>query len=158
MRVFLAGIIQGSLQQTNIHNQDWREELRRIILQHHPQAEIYCHYQQHPRSITYDLPDILSTLEDGNRRAAQADVLLCYLPEASMGTAVEMYVAYKAGAVVLTITPMSSNWIVRAYSDRVFPDLQAFEQFLAGNGLESLLQSKSSQHSGPTHETSAGTD
>ena len=142
MKVFIAGIIQGSLVEPRIHRQDWRRRVRGAIRRHHPDAEVYCHYEAHPCSIEYELPEILATLADGNRRAAATDVLVAYLPEASMGTAVEMYLASQAGAVVVTITPMRANWVVRAYSDRILPDLEAFEEFLADGGLGRLLAQK----------------
>ncbi|KKL96236.1 hypothetical protein LCGC14_1846520, partial [marine sediment metagenome] len=131
MKVFLAGIIQGSIKEPRIHPQDWREPVRRAIERHCPRAEVYCHYQAHPDSIRYELPEIIATLEDGNRRAAEADVVVAYLPEASMGTGLEMYLGKSAGAVVVTITPMAANWVVRAYSDRILSDLDALERFLS---------------------------
>jgi len=142
VKVFLAGIIQGSIAEARIHDQDWRAPLRRAIERHCPAAEVYCHYEAHPDSIAYDLAELTETLADGNRRAAEADVVLCWLPAASMGTAIEMYLAAKAGAVVLTITPMAANWVVRAYSDRTFPDLPALERFCQAGGLDELLREK----------------
>jgi len=142
MKVFLAGIMQGSLRAERIHRQDWRGRIRQAIRRHCPQAEVYCHYERHPRSIRYALPEIVATLEEGNRLAAEADALVCWLPEASMGTAVEMHVAGRAGAAVIAITPMGANWVVRAYSDRIVPDLAAFERFLAEGGLAALVEAK----------------
>ncbi|MHC4718346.1 MAG: hypothetical protein ACYS5V_15345 [Planctomycetota bacterium] len=139
---FLAGIIQGSLTEPRIHRQDWREPIRDALARHYPDADVYCHYQAHPNSITYDLPDIIATLEDGNVRAAESDVVICWLPAASMGTGLEMYLAHKAGAVVIAVTPMAANWVVRAYSDRILPDLDALDTFLASGELEELLQAK----------------
>jgi len=142
MKVFLAGIIQGSLVEAEIHEQDWREPLKRALADHLPDAEVYCHYSEHPHSITYDLPDIRRTLAEGNRRAAACDLLIAYLPGASMGTAIEMHEAARNGAAVLAITPLKANWVVRAYSDEIFPDIPAFERFLAVGGLEKLLLRK----------------
>ena len=142
MKVFLAGIIQGSIRQAKIHPQHWREPIRQAFRRHLPDAEVYCPFEVHPDSIHYDLPEIVATIEDGNRRAAEADVVVCWLPEATMGTAVEMYAASRAGAVVVAITPMSLNWVVRAYSDRILPDLEALERFLAAGQLEALLAEK----------------
>ncbi len=142
MKVFLAGIIQGSICEPRIHQQDWRAAVRAILTRRLSHAQVYCHYEAHPNSITYELPDILTTLEDGNSRAAAADLVICYVPEASMGTAIEMYLAKKAGAIVLTISPMAANWVLRAYSDRIFPDLDGFETFLGNGELEALRKSK----------------
>jgi hypothetical protein len=44
--------------------------------------------------------------------------------------------------MVLTITPLAANWVVRSYSDRVFADLIGLEAFLAQGGLEELARQK----------------
>ena len=139
MKVFLAGIIQGSIPAARIHDQDWRGPIRRVLKKHLPDADVYCHYSAHPNSITYDLPEIRATLADGIRRAAECDLLVAYVPAASMGTAIEMHEAARGGAVVLTISPLRANWVLRAYSDRLFADADELEAFLAGGGLDELF-------------------
>ena len=145
MNVFLAGIIQGSLVEADIHDQDWREPIKRALAAHVPDADVYCHYSHHPNSITYGLEDIRRTLAEGNRRAGECDLLIAYVPSASMGTAVEMHEASRSGAVVLTVTPLAANWVIRAYSDEVFPDVDAFERYLASGGLDETMQCKREQ-------------
>ena len=142
MRIFLAGIIQGSKVAAEVHPQDWRDAVKAVITRHLPKADLYCHFSEHPDSIAYELPEIRETFTEGNRRAAACDVLVAYLPAASMGTAIEMHEAARSGAVVLTISPMAANWVIRAYSDAIFSDLSAFEAFLAGGGVEALLRRK----------------
>jgi len=142
MNVFLAGIIQGSKVEAAIHDQDWREGIRAALARCAPQAKVYCHYSEHPNSITYELPQIRSTLAEGIRRAAESDLLIAYLPSASMGTAIEMHEACHAGAAVLTLTPLTANWVVRAYSDRIFPDVESFEAFLASPEFPALMEAK----------------
>ena len=142
MKVFLAGIIQGSLIESEIHQQDWREAIQAALAAHLPDADVYCHYSHHPQSIGYELADIRQTLAEGNRRAAECDLLIAYVPEASMGTAIEMHEAYARGAAIVAITPMSANWVVRAYSDRIVADLAAFEALAAGGELARLVAAK----------------
>ena len=142
MKVFLAGIIQGSNVAAEIHHQDWREPIRRLLERYAPRAEVYCHYSNHPDSITYDLPRIIETFDDGVARAIDCDVLIAYLPSASMGTAIEMYEAHRAGAAVVAVTAMAANWVVRAYSDRIVPDLAGLEGLFASGDMEKLLASK----------------
>ncbi len=142
MDVFLAGIIQGSKIEAEIHDQDWRGPIKAAIAKYLPTANIYCHYGRHPQSITYELPDIRETLADGNRRAAACDLLVAYIPSASMGTAIEMYEAARAGATVVAITPMNANWIVRAYADRILTDIDSFERFAASGELQRLTEAK----------------
>jgi len=142
MKVFLAGIIQGSLVEAAIHDQDWRGPVRAAIEKHLPGAEIYCHFSRHPDSIRYALPAIRATFEQGLRQAIASDVVVAYLPSASMGTAIEMYEAARAGAVVLTVGPLAANWVVRLCSDRIVPDVAALEALLAAGELDSLIEAK----------------
>jgi len=142
VKVFLAGIIQGSLVAAEIHPQDWRGPVVEAIRRHVPDADIYCHYSEHPDSIAYDLPRIRSTLNEGVERARRSDLLVAYLPSASMGTAIEIYEAARSGAVVVTITPMAANWVLRGYSDAILPDVASLERFLADGGLDVLLAAK----------------
>jgi len=58
--------------------------------------------------------------------AAASDLLIAFVPTASMGTALEMYVAHERGVPVVTISPLAENWVVRALSRRVYPDLPDF--------------------------------
>lgn len=139
MKVFLAGIIQGSLVEETIHAQDWREPIGRALAEHLGQVDLYCHYTAHPNSIAYDGEKIRHTFDDGVDRARSADLVIAYLPSASMGTAIEIYEAYRAGAVVVSITPMAANWVVRLYSHAIVPDIAAFEAFLADGKLDQLL-------------------
>ncbi len=139
MVVFLAGIIQGSIPKDTIHDQNWREAIKTVLARHAPESRIYCHYTEHPNSITYDGEKIVQTFEDGLRRAVNADLVIAYLPEASMGTAIEMYEASSNNVPVICITPLEANWVVRIYADRTFPDLAGFEQFLASGELAQLL-------------------
>ena len=140
MNVFLAGIIQGSLVEATITPQDWREPIKQTLARHLPGAEVYCHYSEHPTSITYDLPEIRGTLTDGIARAAACDLLIAYVPSASMGTAIEMYEAWSGGATVVTITPLAANWVIRAYSHHIVADMAAFEAFAADGGLARLIE------------------
>jgi hypothetical protein len=142
MKVFLAGIIQGSKVEATIHGQDWRAPIKAALARHAPGAEVYCHYTAHPNSIAYDLPEIRSTFAEGVRQAVESDLIVAYLPSASMGTGIEMHEASQAGAVVLTVTPMAANWVVRAYSDRIFPDLESLEAFLGSEEFPRLMEAK----------------
>jgi len=144
VNVFLAGIIQGSLVEATINSQDWREPIKQTLARHVPQAEIYCHYSEHPNSITYGLPDICATLADGLDRAAACDLLIAYVPGASMGTAIEMHEAWRGGALVVAITPLAANWVIRAYSHRIVADMAAFDALAASGELARLVEERQS--------------
>ncbi len=137
MRIFVAGIMQGSRQDDEICDQEYRTAIREIILRRHPDAEVVCPMELYPDSPGYDYERGKETFLDLSQRASQADVLVAYLPEASMGTAVEMWQAHGAGAKVLAISPMVDNWVVKFLSDRVFGTMEEFEEFVASDGLAS---------------------
>ena len=138
MNIFLAGIIQGSKVGEDIHAQDWRGPIIEAVGRHLPEAEVYCHFTEHPNSITYEADKILATFQDGLRRVIAADLVIAYIPSASMGTAIEMYEAKRNGTPVVSITPMETNWVVRLYSDKIFPNTESFEQHLADGGAEEM--------------------
>jgi len=143
MRIFLSGIIQGSRQGKDIHTQDYRSVLKGVLHRHAPDADLVCPIDLHPRSVDYDEAQARETFDDMVRLAQEADVVVAYLPEASMGTAVEMWEAHKRGALVLTVTPMHENWTIKFLSTRVFPGLDAFESFITSGELSRLLVERS---------------
>ena len=53
--------------------------------------------------------------------------------------------AARRGAVILTISPLRANWVLRAYSDVLLPTLAEFEAFLAAGELKSLLKARGSK-------------
>ena len=79
-------------------------------------------------------------LADGLDRAAACDLLIAYVPSASMGTAIEMHEAYRGGALVVAITPLAANWVIRAYSHRIVADMAGFEALVASGELARLVE------------------
>ncbi|MCK5113547.1 MAG: hypothetical protein KAR11_02145 [Phycisphaerae bacterium] len=146
MNIFLAGIIQGSKVGEDIHAQDWRGPIIAAVERHLPGAKTYCHFTQHPNSITYEPDKILATFEDGLQRAVAADLVIAYIPSASMGTAIEIYEAKRNNTPVISITPMETNWVVRLYSDKIFPDTESFEKYLAAGGADEMKKAIGNSH------------
>ncbi len=141
-RLFLSGVIQGSNVDDAHHSQDYRDRLRALIRGVHPEAEVICPVELNPGSAEYSQEIARSTFFRELELAASADVAVAYAPVATMGTAVEMYRASDAGALVFTITPMAHNWLVRFISDRVFPDLDTFEAFVRDGGIAAALAAR----------------
>ncbi len=126
MRVFIGGVMQASRVDDDIEDQGYRNELGAALNARWPELEVVDPLALHPNSVTYDDAAAKATLFALMELATGCDVLIAYVPQASMGTALEMYVAYQKGIPVITITPMRANWVVRALSTRVFPDTAAF--------------------------------
>jgi hypothetical protein len=131
MRVFLAGIMQGSHLGAVLHNQQYRQRLRDLLQRHLPQAEIYDPLADHGNSLEYDDERGRRVFFHHARLAAEVDVVVAVVPEATMGTAIEMWQAYQAGRAVLTISPLLHNWVVRFLSHEVYADVDEFERALA---------------------------
>jgi PncC family amidohydrolase len=127
--------MQGSRRDDDICAQDYRTAIREVVLRHYPDAEVVCPFELFPTSVGYGYAEGRQTFLELAERATEADILVAYLPEASMGTAIEMWQAYGAGAQILTISPMADNWVVKFLSDRVFDSIEAFADFVAGDGL-----------------------
>ena len=143
LRFFVAGIMQGSLAEVAIHDQSYRGAIKSAIKTHFAEAEIIDPIELHPDAgLNYGPEEAKRVLLELAEEAGRADVLIAYVPEASMGTAVEMWQAYRAGKLVLTISPLAENWVVRFLSTRVFASLGVFECFVAEGGLERLLQAR----------------
>ncbi len=133
MRFFLAGIIQGSHAGPLVHDQDYRERITAMLREHFPAADVYDPRANHPESIDYDDTTGREVFFGHNAMCREVDVLVAFVPEASMGTAVEMWEAYQHGAAVVAISPMQHNWAVRFLSHVMYPDVEQFERAL-GNG------------------------
>ena len=119
MRVFLAGIMQGSHLGAVLHNQQYRQQLQDLLQRHLPQAEIYDPLADHANSLDYDNERGRSVFLHHAQLAAEVDLVVAVVPEATMGTAIEMWQAYQAGKAVLTISPLVHNWVVRFLSHEV---------------------------------------
>ena len=139
MRIFIAGIMQGSRRDNDIESQDYRECIASALRARLPDADILDPWALHPDSVNYDDTRGRQVYLALNDMAATADILVAYVPEASMGTAIEMWQAFKVGAHVFTISPLAENWVVKFLSQRVFTTLDEFVQFVASGEFEAAI-------------------
>ena len=82
---------------------------------------------------------VRETFESLTTLAGQADVVIAYLPMASMGTAIEMWTAYNANKYIIAVTELKHNWVVKVTADQVVPDLDGLLDLLASGQLASVL-------------------
>jgi len=139
MQFFLAGIMQGSKVELAIHDQSYRDALRDVLKARFPQARAFCPLELHPNSVDYTLEESRACFFSMIEEAARSDLVIAYLPSASMGTAVEMYAAYQAGVPIVSITPLAENWVVKLLSSAVLPSLEAFVAFVQEGGIERVM-------------------
>jgi hypothetical protein len=138
LRFFVAGIMQGSRQDPDICSQDYRTAIREIILKEYPGAEVICPFELYPDSVDYGPEEGKKTFLEMAELAKEVDYLVAYVPEASMGTAIEIWQAYGEGIPILSISPMADNWVIKFLSARVFDTLEEFAEFIASGGLLEL--------------------
>ena len=128
MRVFLAGIMQGSIVQNHVHEQSYRDTLAELLLANVPGVEVFDPWAVYPNSLSYEDDRVRTVLAANVEQAAHSDLVIAYLPQASMGTALEMWEAWRAGVPVIAITPLATNWVVRTCAAQCFESLEAFAE------------------------------
>ncbi len=144
MRIFLAGIMQGSHVAALVHDQTYRETLRDLVQSHWPSAEVYDPFANHATSVRYDRDRARQVFMGHVEMCRQYDLIVAYAPEASMGTAIEMWEAFRNGRSVITITPLVHNWVVQLTSLAVYSDHDNFSHALRSGEIDRLLAQQSS--------------
>ena len=137
--LFIGGIMQGSKKSQNMHGQDYRQLIRDAVKVHHPDAEIVDPFSLFPDSIAYDDQRAEQVLFAMAAEAGSSDIVVAYLPEASMGTALEIIRAYDNGKTIISISPMEKNWLLRAVSAKIFPSLDEFCTWARQSHFEELI-------------------
>jgi hypothetical protein len=156
-RVFVAGTIQGASNGLAVEDQGYRQVIPTIVSSVFPQAE--CFDPSGPvlhqladqetaaavRAVIEAGPRVLRTSDlvaegqrlrrtflDMTEEAARCDLCIAYLPGStpSMGTAMEMYAARRAGVPVIAVTRMTGNLAVVAVSTVIAPDLESLRDAL----------------------------
>ena len=140
MRFFLAGIMQGSHTEALVHDQAYRTRIAQLLEAHFPHADVYDPRADHAESLDYDDTTGRNVFFHHNRMCGQIDVLLAFVPEASMGTAIEMWEAYQHGAAVITVSPLKHNWAVKFLSHALYADLSEFEAALQNGEIERCVE------------------
>lgn len=135
MRVFVAGIMQGSQPGTAIESQVYRNDITEMLKAWRPDVEVVDPFVLYPDSVDYDMEKAKRTFTAILDRIPSCDALIAYMPRASMGTALEMQRAHAHGIPVISVTPLEENWAVQLLSARILPDLESLEVFINADGL-----------------------
>lgn len=140
MRIFLAGIMQGSHVAAELHSQNYRQRLRALLEESLPGCEVYDPLADHGQSLDYHDEQAREVFLRHNQLCAEVDLVVAFVPEATMGTAIEMWEARRHGRFVVTISPLKHNWVVKFCSDRIYDSVGTFEEAVASGHLASELQ------------------
>jgi hypothetical protein len=134
--------MQGSLHAHDVHAQDYRQLIAQVVRAHHPDVEIVDPWELHPDALNYTPEQASETLMKEIELAGTCDVLVAYVPEASMGSSLEMWAAYRAGAAIFTISKMTTNWVIQSLSTQIHPTLEDFLAFMETGGLSEALDGR----------------
>lgn len=139
VRIFLAGIMQGSHLGAVMHHQGYRGRLKELLAAAWPDALVYDPLADHEQSLDYHEDQGRQVFLHHNRMCGETDLLIAFVPEATMGTAIEMWEAYRHGKQVVAISPLHHNWTVKYCSHLLYPDVESFEADLASGKLRETL-------------------
>ncbi len=137
MKFFIAGTMRGSIEGTDFVNQSYRQAIRSLIKLHYPDAEIYDPLEgcDISRSNEIEFQEGKKVFFKQAKKSKEVDVMIVYLPSASMGTAIEMWEAFHSGAIIITISTMKHNWVVRFLSHYLFSGITQFRDALEAGSL-----------------------
>ena len=139
MKIYISGVMQGSIKGLGIQGQGYRQVISEAVKVLHPDAAIYDPFSLFPDSVTYDDKRAKQTLFTMADAAGSSDILIAYLPEASMGTGLEMVRAYDNGKTIISITTLEENWFIRAVSAKIFRPLEDFCAWVGQTHLDELV-------------------
>lgn len=150
---FLSGVMGGSgagttnLAGVAVESQDYRASIRAAVLAADSTARVVdpaevvklrapeLHVDRVPEADFWEDDGTVRTmLNEVVALAGQCDVVISYLPTASMGSAVELHAARESGRLIVVVAPnerMRANWVVRAYAHFVFDDIASLGRWLA---------------------------
>ena len=155
----MGGSGGGSSQLANVavESQDYRAQIRDAVIAAESGAQVVDPAEVveargpdlHPPDGPVDWrtdESVAAMFAECVRLAAEADVVISYLPTASMGSAVELHAAREAGRLVVVVAPgrMRSNWVVRSYAHYIFDDVSSLAAWLLARQTETLSLSPAS--------------
>lgn len=144
MKVFIGGIMQGARRDDQIDSQVYRVRIAEAFQQYAPEISVIDPWALNPNSVNYEEGLARDTFLSMTRKVKEADLMIAYLPQVSMGTAMEMWEAYNAGIYIVAVTPYLHHWAVRFTANEILPDLDALLAEIENGRLPQLIHAKNS--------------
>lgn len=141
MRVFIAGVMQGTRRDDQIGEQSYRVRLSQALRNYIPDVQITDPWALNPDSVNYEAERARHTFLTMTKEAGRAHLLIAYLPEPSMGTAMEMWEAFQAQTYIIAVTPFIHHWAVRFTANEIVPDLDSLLTDIENGRIRQLLHS-----------------
>jgi hypothetical protein len=125
--------MQGERRDDQIEAQDYRARIAQALQSTIPNLTITDPFALNPNSVNYGEEQARRTFLTMTKKAGEADLMIAYLPQVSMGTAMEMWEAYQAGVYIIAVTPHVHHWAIRFTANEIVPDLDSLIEMI-GNG------------------------
>lgn len=122
--IYITGIQRGSKKE--LHPQTYRKQIIDAIRETWDSATLQCPTIDESRDKEEQLKDTVKEFEQRLSLLKKANIIVAYIPEASMGSAIELYNASLRGKYVVTISPMRSNRIIRLFSHDIYDSVESF--------------------------------
>jgi hypothetical protein len=134
--------MQAERLDNQIVSQDYRTRITQVLQSAIPDVIITDPFALNPGSVNYDEDRARHTFLAMTKKAAEADLLIAYLPQVSMGTAMEIWEAHQAGAYIIAITPHIHHWAIRFTTNEILPDLDSLEEMIGNGRLHQIMLSR----------------
>lgn len=142
MKVFIGGIMQGVRRDDQIDSQLYRIQIAEAFQRTAPEIGIIDPWALNQNSVNYEEEKARHTFISMTRKVKEADLMIAYLPHASMGTAMEMWEAFNAGIYIVAVTPFIHHWAVRFTANEILPDLDTLLANIENGRLPQLIRAK----------------
>lgn len=140
MKVFIAGIMQGSRNDKKIFTQNYRTRIIEMIRQKYGQnIEFIDPDETDPDRLSYNTAQAKEMFIKYCHIAGTVDLLISYIPKASMGSAIEMWSAYSNNIPIITISPLEHNWVVKSLSNEIFSSIAELKNHIKLGTMDKYL-------------------
>jgi hypothetical protein len=139
MKVIIIGVMQGNLFD-GIHDQSYRKHISTALKKVSPKIKIIDPDKLHPNRLSYNSKQAKNMFMAFVKESKEVDLVIAYIPHASMGTAIELWEAYKSRVPILVISNLKKNWVIKLLSTRVFPDIKEFSEFTTSSEFKKMLK------------------
>ena len=137
IKFFISGTMKGSIISKGLYPQNYRTQLSELIKKIHPDSEVVGYDELYPGGVENEKEE--EAFYELIKQAGNCDVMIAFIPEASMGTAIELWEAHKNKKVILTVSPLIRNWTVRFISSYLFNNIESLELFLQKGEINKLI-------------------
>ena len=123
-KVFIAGVMQGNRKDGLIYSQGYRKKISGLLHDIDPTIEVIDPDKTDPERLNYSDKQAKKMFFKYCDIASRVNLLISYLPSASMGSAIEMWSAYNSRVPIIVISPLKNNWVIKLLSVKVYVSIK----------------------------------